>query len=219
MFTSRRMVVFAIVIAAGLGTAESSSAAVMPRRPESIVISKLTDLPEMVFVIYPIRAVKQKEGKPDQGMWLIDPATAERENEAVVLPHDLPEGELGLVAVPRALAEKRKGRPDPTWLDSTEPGIVRIAGSIKTWRVEKYSAVHRYRLDKTEEGLKLTLTNPDVLLPYPPERIGEDTPRTSFQWAEWAGFIAGGALVLALGAWLFWRFKRGTPPPTPPNQG
>src|SRR5207302_8838317 len=117
--------------------------------------------------------------------------------------------ELALLAVPRQLSEKSNEALDPSWLKPAPPPIVPLFPYTTLFRSERSSALHRYRVDKTEDGLKLTLLNPDVLKPYPPERIGgaAENPRKDCLWAV----LAGGALVLTLGAWLVWRSQRVNP--------
>src|SRR5207248_5062945 len=104
-----------------------------------------------VFVLYPIKTSPGWGPSSDKPFRL--DSRAGTGGSGVQLPRDLPVGELALLAVPRELAEKSKEPLDPAWLKPAAPGVVRVEGTIHTYPVEKYSALHRYQVDRTAKGL------------------------------------------------------------------
>jgi len=195
MPASRSSFVIVTALAAGFISPGPCPADVMMSWPEHISISGMADHGDLIFVVF-------ADGQIEKGLFL-DPKTAEQAGQ-VRLPYaGLPKGDLSLLGVPRALAEKSKNSPDPAWLKEAVPGVVRVSGVIHNNPVQKHSAAHRYQLDKTADGLKVTLLNPDVLTPYPPEdlRPARDS-KTAYLWLGLGGavavLIAGGLVVLML---------------------
>jgi hypothetical protein len=115
----------------------------------------------------------------------------------------LPVGDVSILLVPRAVAEKAGKSPNPAWLGDGVPGIVRVAGAIHTNPIEKHSAEHRYELKPTADGLEAVLLNPEVLLPYAAVApIPQRTPTPAYLWVA----LAAGAVLLA--AALMWCLTR-----------
>jgi hypothetical protein len=117
----------------------------------------------------------------------------------------LPVGRLSLLGVPRGLVGESRASPDPSWLDGRAPGVVRVTGVIHHYPVQKSQALHQYKLEKVEDGLQVTLLNPDVLTPYPPEVI---RPAKESQAAYlWLGLVGAVAVLTAVlvGLWVFVR--------------
>lgn len=196
MPTARRPLVFAMALATGLLSPERCPAAVAPSMPESIVVARMDEHDDLIFVVY-------ADGQFDKGV-LLDPRTAERHSSQVRLPRGLPMGRLTLLGVPRALAEQSKNAPDPAWLKDAVPGVVRVTGVIHHYPVERSSALHRYHLEKTDAGLELTLLNPDVLTPYPAENLRPEKPAaTDYLWIVFAGVV----VVLSAGVLAVWGFN------------
>src|SRR5262245_30873230 len=90
--------------------APSVEAEVAPRSPK-IALSHSADFPEMVFVLYGIKADDPwaKGTRVDSTPPKIVPT-----GTVIELPFWQ---EFAVLAVPRALAEKAKGASDPTWLE------------------------------------------------------------------------------------------------------
>jgi len=202
MPTSHRLLIVAMLLAASLLRPGNAPADVAASHPEVIVIANLAEFRDMIFVVY-------KDGEFAKGV-RVDPTTAEYHDGGYLLPPELPRGKLAMLGVARALAEKAKDAPDPAWLKPSTPGVVRVTGTIHTLPVQRHSAVHRYRLDKTDSGLQVSLLNPDVLTPYPAENLSGPEPKwsTSYLWV----IVAGGALVLMVVFWSLWRLNRRNPP-------
>jgi hypothetical protein len=196
MSTPRIAIHWALLVTAAVVGPGRCPAAVAPSMPQNIVVSNMNEHGDLVFILY-------VEGQFEKG-YLLDPQTAE-ESGLVRLPvHDLPQGKLALLAVPRALVEQGHA-PDPAWLAEGAAGILGVSGVIHHLPVEKSSMLHQYELGKTEDGLKITLLNPDVLTPYPPEPwMLEDQSPASFKW----GGVAGAAAVVLIGICLFLTLKR-----------
>lgn len=196
-------------------------AAVVALMPERIVVEDMDNHGDLVFVLY-------LEGQFDRGV-LLDPKAAERLSGAVRLPPGPPEGRLdnegmeraraaqakgfpglpvgrlSLLGVPRGLVGEGRASPDPAWLEGGTPGVVRVAGVIHHYPVEKSRALHQYKLEKVDDGLKVTLLNPDVLTPYPPEDwMLEKKSSTPYLWIG----LAAGVAVLIAGVVAFWSLKR-----------
>ena len=135
------------------GTA-SVEGAVAPRPPR-VVLSSSADYPEMVFVVYAIKA-----DDPWATGIRVDPSTGKliAANTELEWPWM---DQVAVLAVPRALAEKKQ-TPDPAWLESSAPGVIRIPGAFWAGHVYR-TVVLRYQLEKTAKGPKLTLLNPDDL--------------------------------------------------------
>jgi hypothetical protein len=207
MPTSRHPLALALALAAGIFSSGNAPADVDPSPPRNIAIYNLAAFPDMVFVLTWNKADGPAGLDAGRAPGIrLDPSDAER-RAGVQLPRDLPEGEISLLAVPRELAKRSKEPVDPAWLGPTPAkGVILVKGSIHTYPVEKHSALHRYQVDQTDKGLTLTLLNPDVLQPYPPERFGEPDQKTR---KDYLSLIAAvGALVLAAAGWLVWRPKR-----------
>lgn len=193
MSTLLRTLVFALGLAAGLSPSPCP-ADVAPMLPHDVVISKMDAHGDFVFVIY-------RNGDIAKGV-LLDPK--EGRSGDVQLPSGLPVGALSLLAVPRALAEERDNAPDPDWLHKSPPGVIRVSGVIHHRHVEKHSMRHQYELDKTDDGLKVTLLNPDVLTGYGPEPwMLEKRSSKTYLWIALAG-----AAVLIAGVVAVWSLKR-----------
>lgn len=185
------------LLAAGLLCPGWALAAVVPRMPEKIVVEDMDNDGDLVFVLY-------LEGQFDRGV-LLDPKTAERLFGAVRLPPGLPEGQLSLLAVPRGLVGEGRAAPDPAWLESHPPGVVRVTGLIHHYPVEKSRVLHRYKLEEGDDGLKVTLLNPDVLKPYPPEDLSPaKASQPAYLWLALAGAVA----VLIAGVAVVWVLTR-----------
>jgi hypothetical protein len=196
MHIPRRPFVFAVALAIGLLSPRGSPAAVVPALPENIVISKMNQHGDLIFILYANEDI-------EKGFFL-DPKTAGQSGN-VRLPTGLPEGKLSLLGVPRTLAEKSKKSPDPAWLRAPPPGIVRVTGVIHHYPVERSSAVHQYELEKADDGLKLTLLNPEVLTPYPPEEVRPaKKSETAYLWLGFAGVVT----VLIAGVVIVWILRR-----------
>jgi hypothetical protein len=152
--------------------------------PDNIVIDKMDQHQDLVFVLY-------ANGDIEKGVFL-DPKTA-GESGQVRLPKGLPEGKLSLLGVPRTLADKSKNSPDPAWLRAPPPGVVRVTGVIHHYPVEKHYALHQYELVRADDSLKLTLLNPDVLTPYPPEdwMLAKKAPKSpGYLWLGLGALVA-----------------------------
>jgi hypothetical protein len=197
MPSSSHSFAFAIAFATGLLNPARCSADVAPTMPENIVVSGMGDHADLVFVFF-------ADGNIEKG-FLLDPKAA-GDSGGVRLPREgLPEGKLSLLGVPRTLAEKSKNAPDPAWLTAGSPGVVRVKGVIHHYRIEKALATQWYQLDKTDDGLTVTLMNPDVLTSYGAENLHPESELgTRFLWFG----IAGGAVVLLLAGVLVWGIKR-----------
>src|SRR5262249_41091384 len=143
------------------------------------------------------------DGQFEKG-FLLDPTTAGQSGHVRLPGKGLPTGKLSLLGVPRALAEKSKNAPDPAWLTDPAPGVVRVSGIIHHYPVEKSSALHQYEPEKPDDGLKITLLNPDVLTPYPPEDwMLAKKPPTPYLWLSLAGVVT----VLIAGVVVLWILK------------
>ena len=193
----RSRFVFAIALATGFLNPQNSPAAVVPSMPEKIVVSKMGDYGDLLFVLF-------VDGEFEKG-FLLDPKTADPSGLVRLPRQGLPVGKLSLLGVPRALAEKSKNGADPAWLKDAVPGVVCVSGVIHHYPVEKHSTLHPYELEKTDDGLKITLLNPDVLMPYPPEdwMLDRGSP-ISYLWLGLAGAVA----VLIAGVVVVWILSR-----------
>jgi hypothetical protein len=182
-----------------IGTA-SAEAAVVARSP-NVVLSSSADYPEMVFVLYLI-----KEDNPWATGIRVDPTTAKMVAANTEFEWSL--GQAAILAVPRTVAEKKK-TPDPAWLESSTPGVIRIPESFFPPHVYR-RAVLRYQLQKTDKGPKLTLLNPDELKAAQQEYVGVMTTQPSFlvQPLFLWGLAAGAALGLIVRVGFSWRLKR-----------
>ena len=204
MFTLLRPIVFAMAIATAFLSPRSCPAAVVPTMPQKIVISRMRDHGNLVYVLF-------VDGQFEKG-FLLDPKTADPSGD-VRLPYKgtnpsdslLPVGKLSLLGVPRALANKSKNGPDLAWLTEAPPGVVRVTGVIHHYPVEKSATLHLYELEKTNEGLKIALLTPDVLTPYPPEEwmLAKDSSKP-YLWIA----LAGAVTVLLTGVVVLWILKR-----------
>jgi hypothetical protein len=119
-----------------------------------IIITDSPDFPDMTFVLYRLKMFNPWDtgSQVDPAGAIVVPLNTEFDCAAV--------GErLAVLAVPRAVAEKAKGRADPAWLEPSAAGVVRVGG-VLTISYQYSRPVPRYRLDKTDKGAKFTLLNP-----------------------------------------------------------
>jgi hypothetical protein len=191
-----RSLVFAVVLAIELVGAKHCPADVMPRMPQNIVISKMDEHGDLLFFF--VADGQIVKGPP------LDPKSADQAGYVQVPSKGLPTGKLALLGVPRALAEKNRNEADPAWLTDGPPGVVLVAGVIHHYHVQKAETLHPYQLDKTATGLELTLSNSDVLTPYPAEDLSPG--RNSDTDYTWLG-LAGGIVVVLAGV-LIWSLVR-----------
>jgi len=116
-----------------------------------------------------------------------------------------------VLAVPRATAEKAKGKPDPGWLKPTAPGVIRVAQPLKApSRPPTRDVTLNYRLDKTPAGPTLTLLNPEALKLDPksgPTPVSESMPKSERPRYTWLYFAGAGALLVVLLAVLFLKHR------------
>jgi hypothetical protein len=207
------------LLAAALLSPAWALAAVVPLMPEQIVIEDMDNHGDPVFILY-------LEGQFDRGV-LLDPKAAERLSGAVRLPPGPPEGaldnegmeraraaqakgfpglpvgRLSLLGVPRGLVGEGRVSPDPAWREGRAPLVVRVTGVIHHYPVEKSRALHQYKLEKADDGLKMTLLNPDVLTPYPPENLGSTKEsQPAYLWLGLAGAVLIGAVLVV---WILMR--------------
>jgi hypothetical protein len=171
-------------------------------RAATIFITNLADFPEHVFVVGPRGAKDVKTAeilKPEPGF---------------PLPHGFAYGEMHLVAVPRALAEKAKGEVDLAWFKDDARDVVRVAASHEGAMVYRDVAL-QYRVDKADGGWKLTLTNPEDLKEarkapvYPASEPAKSGSKSDLLLWIMVGGVA--LLLLAAGLWALWRSRQ---PPT-----
>lgn len=183
------------LLATGLLCPGWARGAVVPRMPEKIVVEDMDYDGNLVFVFY-------LEGQFERGV-LLDPKTAERLFGAVRLPPGLPEDQLSLLAVPRGLVGEGRAAPDPAWLEGHPPGVIRVTGLIHHYPVEKSRVLHRYKLEMEDDGLKVTLLNPDVLNPYPPQDLSTAEPsQPPYLWLGLAGAVLIGGVTVV---WILMR--------------
>jgi len=103
------------------------------------------------------------------------------------------------------MAEKAKDKPDPGWLQAGIPGLVRVSGTIIVPYVYQ-DIILKYRIDKSANGLKLTLVNPDELKAArrePADFAGASDGTDNWQWYLWIALAT--AALLLLGVALYWR--------------
>jgi hypothetical protein len=210
-FPGRRGRLAALLCLGAISSPAAPVEASVTPRPPRIVLSSSADYPEMVFVVYEIKADDPwaTGSRVDQATARTVPAGAELE---------WPLERAAVLAVPRALAEK-KGGPDPAWLGSSAPGVIRFPEAFSPPRVYR-RAVLRYQLEKTDKGPKLTLLNPDELSAAQQQYSG-DTPAKAPEGQQFVlaqplflwGLAAGGGLGLVVGAGFSWRLSRSRLPP------
>src|SRR5262245_44255776 len=191
--SSRRKARLVVLLCLGVilfGTA-SVEAAVAPRPPK-VVLSSSADYPEMVFVVYAVKA-----DDPWATGIRVDPTTAKiiPANTEVEWPWM---SQVAVLAVPRALTDKKQ-TPDRAWLESSAPGVIRVPGAFWAGHVYR-TVVLRYQLEKTDNGPKLTLLNPDDLkaaqeYPAGPSASVRDSALSDLSLAQ----VAVGGLLLVGG--------------------
>jgi len=158
-------------------------------QPVTVVITSSDDFPEMTFVLYESKT--RHEGWPLQ----LDLAAAK-----IVQANEHFTGKPGeyfsVLAVPRAVAEKTNGGPDPAWFESSAPDVVRDLGDIAIPYLPR-EFVLRYQLYKTDDGAELVLLNKKELAAaknYAPPAI--DRSSQSDSPAPWVLFAGGGLLLI-----------------------
>jgi hypothetical protein len=192
----------------GLGT-PCVEASVIPRPPKIILLPP-DDFPEMVFVVYRLKADNPWAKGPR-----VDPASPKIVPAGTVVPLPYVEQyEFAVLAVPSDVAEKAKGKPDPAWLGPSAPRIIHVPESFRVPGVYR-DVTLRYRLENVDKEPRLVLLNREDLRAakqMPSEDTSAEVAKPQplfltqplFLW----GLIVGGGLGLVIGACFAWRFKR-----------
>lgn len=155
-----------------------------------IIITDSPDFPDMTFVLYRLKMFNPWDtgSQVDPAGAIVVPLNTEFDCAAV--------GErLAVLAVPRAVAEKAKGRADPAWLEPSASGVVRV-GELVTVPNVYPDRVFRYRLDKIDDyestpgdgGLHFRLLNPPAARKHRRARVNRSSP-----------LVAGGVLHVICG--------------------
>lgn len=203
MAISSRTAVFFLCLA----LASRGDAAVDPSLPRNIAIAGLNEHGDLLFVLY-------ENPRDFERGYVVDPKSAPSGGEYQLRPSQEgpdnpgpPIGELFMIGVSRRLMAERKNKPDPKWLLQETPGVVRVSGELHNTRIDRSSARHAYRLETTEKGLQLTLTNPEVLERYAAEKLDAPAERKEPDSTGVLQLVIAAGVIIALLAVLVMRMR------------